>query len=140
MKVVLDTNVLVAGLLSPFGPCGDIVRMIFSGKVTLCFDARVLSEYRQVLERPKFNFDRDKVAIILDYIAHHGQAVTAVPLSLSLPDPDDEPFVEIAIAGGADFLITHFPAGLCRGAKVVSPANFLKRGVRQRKDRKERIL
>lgn len=92
----------------------------------------------------KFNFDRDKVAVILDYIAHHGQVVTAVPLSLSLPDPDDEPFVEIALAGGAEFLITgntaHFPAGLCRGAKVVSPANFLKRGVKQRKDKKERIL
>lgn len=26
MKIVVDTNVLVAGLLSPYGPCGEIVR------------------------------------------------------------------------------------------------------------------
>ena len=53
MKIVLDTNVLVAGLLSPFGSCGDIVRMVSSGNLTLCIDARVLSEYHEVLERPK---------------------------------------------------------------------------------------
>jgi predicted nucleic acid-binding protein len=35
MKIVLDTNVLVAGLLSPFGPCGDIIRMVSSGYLTL---------------------------------------------------------------------------------------------------------
>ena len=45
MKIVLDTNVLVAGLLSPFGPCGEIVRMVSSGEVTLCFDALILAEY-----------------------------------------------------------------------------------------------
>jgi uncharacterized protein len=144
VKIVLDTNVLVAGLLSPFGPCGDIVRMVFSGNLTLCVDARVLSEYRQVLERPKFKFDPDKVAAILDYIEHHGWVVTSGPLALPLPDPDDEPFVEIAVSGGADFLITgnasHFPSELCQGAKVVSPAGFLKRGVKKRRGKKGRIL
>ena len=32
VRIVLDTNVLVAGLLSPFGPCGEIVRMVSSGE------------------------------------------------------------------------------------------------------------
>jgi predicted nucleic acid-binding protein len=45
MRIVFDTNVLVAGLLSPFGPCGEIVRMVSSGEVTLCFDALILAEY-----------------------------------------------------------------------------------------------
>jgi putative PIN family toxin of toxin-antitoxin system len=61
MKIVLDTNVLVAGLLSPFGPCGEIVRMVSSSKVTLCIDALILSEYSEVLHRPKFGFDKEKV-------------------------------------------------------------------------------
>jgi len=140
MKIVLDTNVLVAGLLTPFGPCGDIVRMVSSGNLTLCIDSRVLSEYREVLERPKFNFDHDKIAAILDYIEHHGWIVASTPLLLSLPDPDDEPFLEIAVSGGADYLVTgnfvHFPPELCQGAKVVSPADFLKRGVKRRKGKK----
>ncbi|HPC02514.1 MAG TPA: putative toxin-antitoxin system toxin component, PIN family [Syntrophales bacterium] len=136
MRIVLDTNVLVAGLLSPFGPCGDIVRMVSSGNPRLCIDARILSEYREVLERPKFGFDREKTAVILDEIAHHGWVVTSSPLSVSLPDPDDMPFLEVAIAGGADCLVTgngiHFPPGMCQGMGVVSPADFLKRVARRK--------
>ncbi len=140
MKIVLDTNVLVAGLLSPFGPCGDIVRMVSSGALFLCIDARVLSEYREVLERPKFCFDHDKIAAILDYIEHHAWVVASTPLSLPLRDPDDEPFLEIAVSARADYLVTgnaaHFPRELCQGVQVVSPADFLKRGVKQRKNKK----
>ncbi len=55
--------------------CGDIVRMVASGNLTLCIDARILSEYREVLARPKFSFDPDKVAAVLDYIEHHGWVV-----------------------------------------------------------------
>ena len=140
MKIVLDTNVLVAGLLSPFGPCGDIVRMVSSGNLTLCVDARVLSEYHEVLKRPKLQFDPDRVASILDYIEHCGWVVSSAPLSASLPDPDDEPFLEIAISGNADYLVTgnaiHFPPELCQGVKVVSPTDFLKRAVKQKMGKK----
>ena len=45
--------------------------------------------------------------------------------------------LEIAVSGGADYLVTgnavDFPPELCQGVQVVSPADFLKRGVRQRK-------
>jgi putative PIN family toxin of toxin-antitoxin system len=141
MKIVLDTNVLVAGLLSPFGPCGDIVRMVFSGSLTLCVDARVLSEYHEVLNRPKFHFDPDKVVSVLDYIDHTSWVVSSTPLSVSLPDPDDKPFLEIAISGNADYLVTgnaiHFPSELCQGVNVVSPADFLKHAVKQQKRKKK---
>lgn len=140
MKIVLDTNVLVAGLLSPFGPCGDIVRMVSAGNLTLCVDARVLSEYHEALGRRKFNFEQDRLDAILDYIEHHSLVVASVPLSMSLPDPYDEPFLEIAISGGANYLVTgngaHFPSQLCQGMKVVSPADFLRHGVRQQKRKK----
>jgi putative PIN family toxin of toxin-antitoxin system len=59
MNIVFDTNVLVAGLLSPFGPCGEIVRMVSSGEITLSFDARIMTEYEEVLVRPKFKFEKD---------------------------------------------------------------------------------
>ncbi|MDE0026608.1 MAG: hypothetical protein OXP69_19540 [Spirochaetaceae bacterium] len=36
MRVVVDTNVLVAGLLSPFGPPGVIVRLVTAGRLSLC--------------------------------------------------------------------------------------------------------
>ena len=140
MKIVLDTNVLVAGLLSPFGPCGDIVRMVSSGSLTLCVDARVLSEYCEVLERPKFRFDHGKAAAVLDYIERNGLIASSTPLSVSLPDRDDEPFLEIAVSCGADYLVTgnaaHFPSQLCEGVKVITPADFLKRCVKGEKSKK----
>jgi len=129
MKIVVDTNVLVAGLLSPFGSCAEIVRMVSSGELTLYFDARILSEYSEVLRRSKFRFHIDKVIAFLDHIEHRGHTVASSPLSNSLPDAGDQPFLEVAIAGQAVCLVTgnhaHFPPKLCQGVKVFSPSDFL---------------
>jgi putative PIN family toxin of toxin-antitoxin system len=129
MEIVIDTNVLVAGLLSPFGACGEIVRMISAGELMLSFDARILSEYNEVLRRPKFGFEEEKVAALLDYIVYRGRAVAPSPLSQSLPDPDDEPFLEVTLASPAVCLVTgnqkHFPAGRCQDVRVISPDEFL---------------
>lgn len=129
MRIVLDTNVLVSGLLSPFGPPGEIVRMVSSGAVTLCVDARVRSEYEEVLARPRFAFDPDAVGALLDYVDVYGEIVASGPLSARLPDPDDEPFLEIAVAGEADCLVTgnrvHFPQESLAGVRVLTPAEFM---------------
>jgi putative PIN family toxin of toxin-antitoxin system len=106
MRVVLDTNVLVSGLLSPFGSPAQVVRMVASGVLVVCHDARILSEYRDVLLRPKFPFTRDAVDALLDQIASRGEAIASVPLRTALPDRDDEPFLEVTVSGGAEALIT----------------------------------
>ena len=129
MDIVIDTNVLVAGLLSPFGACGGIVRMVSAGELTLSFDARILSEYNEVLRRPRFGFEEEKATALLDYIVYRGRAVAPSPLSHSLPDPDDEPFLEVTLASQSVCLVTgnlkHFPTGRCQGAKVISPNEFI---------------
>jgi uncharacterized protein len=129
MNIVVDTNVLVAGLLAPYGACGEIVRMVSSGELTLSFDARILTEYNDVLRRPKFGFEEDSVAGFIEYVAYRGQAVASSPLAHSLPDPDDEPFLEVTISGQAACLVTgnkrHFPSERCQGARVLSPNEFL---------------
>lgn len=129
MRIVLDTNVLVAGLLSPFGPPGKIVRMVSAGVLTLCTDARILCEYGEVLRRPRFGFAEDDLATLLDALRGQGLSVASVPLPRALPDPGDEPFLEIALAGGASCLVTgnhiHFPADRCLGVPVLSPAELI---------------
>ena len=130
MKIVLDTNVLVSGLLTPFGPCGEIVRMVSAGKLILYIDARILSEYNEVLQRPKFKFNNDHIDTLISFIRHNGQFISALPLKSSLPDPDDEPFLEVAIAGNVRSLITgnivHYPSSHREGINILSPSEFLK--------------
>lgn len=68
MNIVLDTNVLVSGLLTPFGSSGEIVRMVSAGVLVLQYDSRILLEYRDVLCRPKFQFNKGQIDLLLDYI------------------------------------------------------------------------
>ena len=129
MRIVLDTNVLVSGLLSPFGPPGEIVRMVSASAIRLCVDARLQAEYEQVLLRPRFGLDPDAVGALLDYIDVTSDKVASAPLGGRLPDSDDEAFLEVAVASGAEYLVTgnlvHFPAEACVGVSVVSPAAFV---------------
>ncbi len=129
MKIVLDTNVLVSGLLNPYGAAGQIVRMVAAGRLVLCFDARILGEYREVLLRPKFPFQASQVDVLLGQIDATGELVSAQPCSPPLPDPSDEPFLEAALAGRAEFLVTgnrrHFPARCRHGIRLATPAEFL---------------
>lgn len=131
MRIVLDTNVLVSGLLSPFGPPGEIVRLVSVGSIVLCLDARILAEYEEVLSRPKFGFNQNDVSALLDLIESTGETSAAQPLTVRLPDTDDEPFLEVAIAALADCLVTgnvvHFPPEVRAGAAVLSPAKFMER-------------
>ena len=58
-----------------------------------------------------------------------GQNVSALPLKSSLPDSDDEPFLEVAIAGNVRSLITgnivHYPSSHREGINIFSPSEFL---------------
>lgn len=129
MRIVLDTNVLVAGMLTPFETCGEIVRMLTSGDITLCVDARILFEYQDVLRRPEFGIDADKINVVMEYIENTSESSPTTPLPKSLPDPDDEPFLEVALCAEADCLVTgnlkHFPANCRSGVKVLSPRQFI---------------
>ena len=129
MKVVVDTNVLVAGLLSPFGRPGEVVRMIVAGSLSLLYDARIMAEYAHVLKRPKFSLNPEHIEALLDQVKAEGVIVASDPLFLRLPDKDDEAFLEVALAGHAQCLITgnlkHFPAAARQGMRILAPAEFL---------------
>jgi putative PIN family toxin of toxin-antitoxin system len=104
---VLDTNVIVSGLIQPLGNPAKVLTLALAGVVQVCHEKRVLAEYEEVLARPHFKFDEKRVREVLTKFKEDGQAVdTAGQPNLCLPDPDDEPFLETALAGKADYLIT----------------------------------
>jgi predicted nucleic acid-binding protein len=137
---VLDTNVLVSALLNPDGAPGTVLDLILSGAIELAFDAEIMSEYREVLGRPKFGIDAGLVHDLCDDLEAHGitvdrAALRASPLAVFLPppgrfnDPDDVMFAEVGLAGEADAIVTgnkkHF-AAVVRPV-VLSPSEFLER-------------
>ena len=129
MKIVLDTNVVVSGLLLAKGNPAQVLALVLSGAIQICHDERILAEYAEVLTRPRFKLDPKRVRDVLNKIESDGLAVDAGGESnLDLPDPDDEPFLEVALAASVDFLVTgnlaDYPPDKQRGCKVVSPAAF----------------
>ena len=131
MRVVIDTNVLVSGIINPHGPPGRIIDAVISERLIVLYDDRILGEYRAVLRRPAFGFSRVDVDALLEFIGLAGQVISADTLPLLLPDASDLPFVEVAISGQSDALITgnskHYKPK--RGAlevNVVTPSDFLK--------------
>ena len=131
MKIVLDTNVLVSGLLNPDGAPGRIIDLLRSGVVQSVVDDRILAEYRDVLQRDRFagyftEFDREN---ILEFLAANSVYTTSSVVVLDLPDKGDIPFLETALTEKVP-LVTgngrHFPSRQRRGVSILTPAEFLR--------------
>lgn len=137
MIVVLDTNILVSGLLRPHSKPAAILRLITTGALRVAYDQRILAEYRDVLGRPAFPFSAEQARALVEQLEADGIAVAAGPLKDRLPDPDDEPFLETALAARADVLVTgntrHYPTRARQGVLVLDPAAFLEHWTRRRR-------
>jgi putative PIN family toxin of toxin-antitoxin system len=129
VRIVLDTNVVVSGTLTTFGPPGQILELVASGDIEIVVDDRILAEYVDVLARPRFKLDPLRVDDFLR-MAAHADTVVGMPLPFRLPDIYDEPFLEVAIAGAVDALVTgnekHFkvPGGKL-DIPILTPCRFL---------------
>jgi predicted nucleic acid-binding protein len=68
--------------------------------------------------------------IVMDYMEKSAEIYSCAPLPRPLPDPDDAPFLEVALAASADCLVTgnrkHFPARCRCGVEVLSPAQLVR--------------
>lgn len=137
MLIVLDTNVLVSALITPFGNAARILDLIILGDIRLLYDDRIISEYREVLLRPKFGFAKSDVDILLDYFETEGIRITPSLINEPLVDKDDIQFLEVAVTGRADVLVTgnkrHFKLESKRSLKIMSPEEFLKLWKQKRK-------
>ncbi len=132
MRAVIDTNVLVSGLINPRGAPGRVVDHLLAGAITALYDDRLLSEYRAVLVRPVFGFRVADVDTLIDAIERDGEAVEAMAWAGALPDPTDMPFLEVAVAGRADGLVTgnarHFlPIRGRHAISILTPAALIAR-------------
>ena len=127
MRVVLDTNVLVSGLINPEGIPAQIVNLLLNGRITVLYDSRILQEYTEVLKRKKLDFDEGLINPLIDYLKNEGEYVVAEPIggSKRFVDRDDRMFYEVATTGKARCIVTgnkeHYP----KDEVVKSPKEFI---------------
>ena len=131
MRVVLDTNVLVSGLLSAAGPPGWILEAVLAGELELAFDAAIRQEYEEVLRRAEFGFEPARIDEVLAALDQFAFVVTAAPpWPVRLSDRDDERFLAVALASASGLVtgnLRHFPSRARRGVAVLSPREFVDR-------------
>ena len=114
---VIDTNVLVAALLSSHDDAAtvQVVTRLIAGEITPLFDERIINEYSEVLRRERFHFPDEAVSVLLDVIEKYGELVSASPTEDILPDIKDVLFYEVVMEKQKDdaYLVTgnikHFP-------------------------------
>ena len=134
IKIVLDTNVLVAGLRSNSGASHCILRLLGSGSYDLCISVALILEYEEVLKN-KINHEiisSEEIEEFIDYLCKIGKKFNIHFLwRPTLRDPDDEMVLEIAVSSQAEFIVTFNVKDFIRenyfGVKVITPIQFLKK-------------
>jgi putative PIN family toxin of toxin-antitoxin system len=137
MKVVLDTDVIVAGMRSPSGASAAILRRARQGRVTLLVSVPLAMEYEAVCSEAEHRLaaglSEREVEIFLDAIVAMAEPVeTHFLWRPQLRDPSDEMVLEAAVNGRADLLVTFnvrdFGAVPSRfGIEVMIPRDALER-------------
>lgn len=126
LRVVVDTNVLVASVLNPDRTPAQALGLLLARGDTLLVDPRMLLEYNDVLRRPKFKkVSPERITLLLESVARVSEPVTVIePFAGALLDDDDRVFIEVALAGRADLILTgngkHFAPTL--PVRVMNPA------------------
>jgi len=125
---VIDTNVIVSGLMTPSGSSAQIIDAILNGQVKLVYDSRILKEYRDVLSRPRLKLPPVKIQALL--VGMHRQLLVSPSVSGIIgPDSDDIVFIEAALATTDKTIITgnltHFPKRILQGVRILTPVQAL---------------
>ena len=85
MLAVIDTNILVSALWSRNGTPAKVLSLVLNGRVIPCTDSRIMSEYRTVLERPKFGFSQSEINTLLGWFDDYGSLLFQNPWTVLLP-------------------------------------------------------
>jgi putative toxin-antitoxin system toxin component, PIN family len=127
MKAVVDTNVLVSGLLSGHGPPGKLINAIETGLLIPVFSEPILFEYLDVLLRPGLKLERGMVSELMEIFYLLGDLVDVLDLDTEeFTDKDDVPFYAAAMATQCPLItgnLKHFPRH--GPVKVLSPRRAL---------------
>jgi putative PIN family toxin of toxin-antitoxin system len=132
-QIVIDTNVIVAGLRSRRGCSFRLLTLVGAGQFDIHLSVPLVLEYEDVLLRklPDISVTGAEVQDLIDFhclvAAHHQIFFLWRPF---LPDPKDDMVLELAVKAGCDNVITYNLrdfAGIEKfGLRAIEPVEFLK--------------
>ena len=132
-RVVVDTNVFISAVLNPRGVPRAVVETAGSVNERLLFSRETFDELQTLLLRPTFDryAHREDRALYLAWLETISGWVSIRGAALGCRDPDDDKFLETALRGEADCLVTGDRDLLVmspfRGIPILQPADFLDR-------------
>ncbi|MEI6068775.1 MAG: putative toxin-antitoxin system toxin component, PIN family [Methylococcaceae bacterium] len=137
IRVVVDTNVLVAGLISGKGPNREILRLCLKGDLQPFVGNALYLEYQDLLNRENIQALCQQTSVsLMEFLDGFAQVCKAADARYlwrpNLRDEADNHLVELAIAAQASYIVTNNIADFARaelkhlGYEVITPAQLLR--------------
>lgn len=135
MLAVVDTGVLISGLIRRQGTTGDVLRFLRNGRFRIVYTTDILVEFVDVMGRPpfrsKYHIEPEDTTALLNLIRLRGELVVTSRYVTACRDPKDSKFLEAALAGKADCIVSG-DADLLKlspfeGILIQRPAEFIAR-------------
>ncbi len=130
IRVVFDTNILFSAAFKRVGVPAQVLDLIAPGILTPCLSDTIMAEYLDVLTRPVLRPHAARAREVLDLMATFAVHVSPTENLSLCSDPDDDCFLECALAAEAAYLVTgnirHFPKDY-KPVAIVNPRELLKR-------------
>lgn len=127
-RAVLDTNVIVSAAIKRQWMEAAALDLVIAGNAQLYVSTEILSEYEEVLRRPRFKLLKKEVDAIMRLITARAVSVKpGIQFSVS-PDEDDNRFLHCAAAEEAHYPVTenarHFPP-VWKRTRIVTARQFV---------------
>jgi putative PIN family toxin of toxin-antitoxin system len=128
MRVVIDTNIIVSAYLG--GILETVIVRWKAGRFTLIVSDEIADEYHNVLTRPKFKIERAEIDDFFSLLLSRAEFVEPVEgVDAIKSDVSDNKFLEAAIAGQVDFIVSGdnhlLDLGMFREIPIITPRQFM---------------
>ena len=129
MKIVLDTNVFISGIFFS-GPPAQILKAWKEKKIQIVLTKEILDEYKRVAGELSAKFPPVDIEPIIELLTIYGEVVEAAGISVTVcEDPDDNMFLECAIASNSKIIISGdnhlLKISGYQGIDVLKPREFI---------------
>lgn len=128
MRVVLDTNIFISATLG--GRLGVNIDEWKAGKFKLIVTDSIAHEYLDVINRPKFKIPKSEIVAATDYLLQIAEFVTPEEeILVIIADPTDNKFLEAAVAGKVNYVVSGdnhlLEIGSFRGIPIITAHDFI---------------